>query len=206
MNTDVFELFTLYLNKRLEKGIYTTEDSIRYSFFAALIEKETIYPWEIVQEFPHNHIENALVDTFTPKYQEGTAVFEFKYHREIPSGKNSPRPQKAGQIFRDLYRLLQFNSKEECVRLMIYVTDTEMRSYMLNKNNGLFDFFTLDTGKTLNIDFSYFKDKSLTFNRACGQPFQVEISCLWKKKLEAQHELRIFQIMDPISSHDVDQY
>jgi len=128
MNTLVFEQFTSFLNERLTKGLHTTEDSVRYSFFAALMQSEGVSPSDVVQEYPHNTIRNAKVDTYIPHYDGGEAIFEFKYHRAIPSGKNSPRPQKAGQLFRDVYRLIQFKSTGKCLRLLVYLTDTEMVS------------------------------------------------------------------------------
>jgi len=196
MNTLVYEQFTSYLNERLNNGIYTTEDSVRYSFFASLMLSEGVSPSEVIQEYPHNAIMKAEVDTFIPQYDGGEAILEFKYHRAIPSGKNSPRPQKAGQLFQDLHRLLQFNSTKKCIRLLVYLTDDEMVSYMPNPNSHLKEFFALSQGETLNIGQSFFSNKSATFQNAAGGIFQAQIENVWRKTLVCKHELRIYGVQE----------
>ena len=47
--------------------MFTTEDSIRYSFFAALMQSEGVSPSDVIQEFPHTKIMNAKVDTYIPQ-------------------------------------------------------------------------------------------------------------------------------------------
>ena len=167
---------------------------MRYSFFAAIMLNEKISPSDVVQEYPHNAISSAEVDTYIPQYAGGEAVLEFKYHRAIPSGKNSPRPQKVGQLFHDIYRLSQFNSTGKCLRLLVYLTDNEMVTYMSNPSNNLREFFVLNQDETLVIGQSFFSNKSATFQNAARGVFHAELRNVWKKTLVLKHELRIFEI------------
>lgn len=194
MNKLVFDQFSSYINERLQKRLFTTEDSVRYSFFSALMNKENISPSEVVMEYPHNKIKRANVDTYIPQYAGGEAVLEFKYHREIPSKYNSPCPQQAGQLFNDIYRLREFNSIRKCLRLLIYLTDNEMVAYMSNPSNNLREFFELNINETLVIGNSFFSNKSKTFIDAAHGSFNTKIKNVWKKTLLLNHELRIFEI------------
>lgn len=96
---ETWERFAELLGRRLTKGVFTTEDSVRYTFFTALLEWERLAPEDIVLEHRHPTIASALIDTWIPQLNGAGFAFEFKYDRDIPSGKNSPRTQRAGKKF-----------------------------------------------------------------------------------------------------------
>ena len=122
-----------------------------------------------------------------------TIAIEFKYHREIPSKTNAPRPMKAGKLFHDLKRLMMIKNSAPTRTLLVFLTDKEMATYFSNQKNGLTDFFFLDPGQTLKIQTPYFYSKSTTFTNAAGGAFNVNISCLYSESLPAEHELRIYE-------------
>jgi len=62
---EVLEEFSILLRERLSK-MYTTEDSVRFTFFAALLKRTNIAPHEIILEYPHPKIPGAEVDTYIP--------------------------------------------------------------------------------------------------------------------------------------------
>lgn len=97
IETKVFEKFENYLRERIGTGLHLTEDSVRYSFFAALTDSCSIRQHEIVLELPHPSIPNAEIDTYI-KSPELDAYIEFKFHRI--SNSTSPKPQKAGSLFK----------------------------------------------------------------------------------------------------------
>ncbi|NMX21939.1 hypothetical protein C5S30_05815 [ANME-1 cluster archaeon GoMg4] len=102
---NVLEGFSTLLRERLSKT-YTTEDSVRYTFFITLLKQTNIAHHEIILEYPHPEISGAKIDTYIPSTSERKGItLEFKYDRQIPSGKHSPRPQKAGKLFNDIYKL-----------------------------------------------------------------------------------------------------
>src|SRR5207302_4080338 len=82
--------YVTFLNRRLSAGVHTTEDSIRYTFYAALLE-EGVRPEDVILEDRHSNIERALVDTLILDANRRPAIaIEFKYDRSIPGGGNQP--------------------------------------------------------------------------------------------------------------------
>lgn len=162
---EVFIKFVDNLRNRFSKQVYTTEDSIRYTFFHSLVELGGISPSQMILEQPHPKIPRAEIDAFVP---DEKLVFEFKYDRTIPSGKNLPRPMKAGKTFADLFRLSTFVTGENLRRFFVYVTDGEMFSYYQNKNNRLYDFFNLAPKTQLVIDEKYVNKHCKTFIKSTG--------------------------------------
>jgi hypothetical protein len=190
---NVFNDFIILLKKRFELGIFTTEDSIRYTFFYALISKGSVLPHEIILEYPHPAIQRAEIDTYIPSFQGTSLAIEFKYDREIPSGQAIPKPQNAGELFKDMDRLARFNSNSDLKRIQVYVADRLMVTYFNNPENGHKDFFSLRQG--LKIEESYLAGKPKTFVNSLKARPSFEILCLLSEKLPGEHELRIFQVM-----------
>jgi hypothetical protein len=191
---DIYKEFNELLKVRLEKRIYTTEDSVRYTFFAAMLEKGGLKPEDFILELPHNRINRARIDTYIVEYNQQQMIIEFKYHRSIPSEKNSPRPQKAGQLFNDIRRLNAFHVKDPAIRLLIYLTDTEMVSYMKNKRNGLKDFFELAQTSDLRLNPEFFDERCHTLSKATKGRLYAKLRCEWNSSLPLDHELRVYQI------------
>jgi hypothetical protein len=194
MNQKIYKAFNDELFTRLEKNTFTTEDSVRYTFFANLMKHTALATHDIVLEFPHNTLDGAEIDTYLPSYDGNEVIIEFKYDRAIPSGKNSPRPQKAGKHFNDMKRLLDFKTSLPAMRLFIYLTDDEMASYMRNPSNNLVDYFDLKPGNQIKVDQLFFNNKSATFQNAAGGVFMASIRCEWSGTLPKKHELRICRI------------
>jgi hypothetical protein len=53
--------FSKLLEKRFPKEIFTTEDSIRYTFFHCLVNYAKLQPSDIILEYPHPSIPNAKI-------------------------------------------------------------------------------------------------------------------------------------------------
>jgi hypothetical protein len=155
--SDFADLFRI----RFEKAVPTTEDSIRYTFFAALL-RVGLQPHEIVLEHRHDAIAGAEIDTFIPGIGTGPGVaIEFKYDRRIPSGRNQPRTMKAGAVISDMGHLNQVRS--ECLRYFIYVTDQEMATYWRNEGNRLSQIFSLRPSESLDVSSELFDKMRPTF-------------------------------------------
>lgn len=187
--------FANLLRRRLGQT-HTSEDSMRYTFFSALVNNTNLQPHELILEYPHPKIPGAEVDTYIPSINDRKGlVLEFKYDRQIPSGKNSPRPQKAGKLFNDMFRLTKFNTDTDALRWFVYLTDTEMASYFRNRQNGLTDFFELPVGQELTINDQYINARSETFQKAIGGSFSARLRCVCSEALPSEHYLRIFEIL-----------
>ncbi|VGO17454.1 hypothetical protein PDESU_06050 [Pontiella desulfatans] len=195
MNEAIYSSFDNYLTQRLSNHVFTTEDSVRYSFFASLLKNTSLQPYDIVMEFPHNHRQNARVDTYIPNYEEKEVVIEFKYDRANPGGKNAPRPQKAGKHFNDMCRLLEFQTRLPALRFFIYLTDGEMTAYLSNGKNKLDTYFGLGTGEELKIGEDFLNNKCKTFQKSTGRMPNGIIKCVWKNRLPENHELRIYKML-----------
>ena len=193
MNT-VFELFGEMLETRLAEGVFTTEDSVRYTFFAALLEAGSLRPEQVILEFPHPVVARAEVDTWIPDFGDESIALEFKYDRETPGGTNSPKPNKAGKIFHDLHRLLLMKGDRALRRIFVYLTSAEMTGYMNNPRNGLHQFFSLVPEVVLEVQPDFFRSKSATFQRAAEGEFQANVVSLYSRSLPKRHELRIYGI------------
>ncbi len=193
---EVLKEFSILLRNRLSSKIFSTEDSIRYTFFVALLKTTSITPDEVILEYPHPKISGAEVDTYIPSTLErGGLIVEFKYDREIPSGKNLPRPQKAGKLFSDIYKLIKFDVDPRASHWFIYLTDDEMRAYLRNERNGLSDFFELGFGSTIRVDERYISSKSSTFKGAVGGIFNADIKSIWSEEMPNGHMLRVYEVL-----------
>ncbi len=94
--TDVFLEFASMLDDRFANRVFTTEDSVRYLFFYSLTKNTDLHPNEIVLEYPDGKKE---IDTYIPaSAKNGKMFFEFKFHRQIPSGGIMPMPAFAGSL------------------------------------------------------------------------------------------------------------
>jgi len=191
---EIFNEFEQLLDKRFKKKIDTTEDSIRYTFFASLLN-HGIAPDEVILEYPHPNIPRAKIDTWLPNYLNNHSIaLEFKYDRDIPSGKNQPKTQKAGNIFKDIKRLVYFLNKknEKVIRAyFIYVTNEKMANYL---QSNFSDFWNLQQKKELFINESYLNKRPKTFLISLNGIFDARIICILNSKLSSKHYLRIYEI------------
>lgn len=191
---EIFEEFGKLLDQRFELGVVTTEDSVRYTFFAALLDAG-VKPYQVVLEYPHPAIERAKIDTWLPSYKEGSVAFEFKYDRDPPGGKNQPKTQKAGYVFKDLHRQVQVAKGVGIRSYFIYVTSEEMAVYFRNPNNGYVDFWELKQGAELEIDENYFSNKPSTFLNTLGGTFQANVVGAFCRALSRGNYLRAYEVL-----------
>jgi hypothetical protein len=186
--------FANLLRIRFEKTVPTTEDSIRYTFFAALL-RAGLQPHEIVLEHRHDAIVGAEIDTFIPGDGTGQAVaIEFKYDRAIPSGRNQPKTMKAGAVVKDMGRLRQVQS--DCLRFFIYVTDQEMATYWRNERNGLSQIFSLRPSESLDLSSELLDEMPATFRaqlKGWSGPLRLVNVC--SEDLPRSNYLRMFEVI-----------
>jgi hypothetical protein len=193
---DVFQSFAELLENRLSKGRFTTEDSVRCTFFHCLTACWNIDPSDIILEYPHPRVSGAEVDAYlVPKDKQLGIAFEFKFDRKIPSGRNLPRPQKAGKIFADIFRLARFGTENSVHLFFVYLTDDEMATYMQNPSNQLADFFGMMQGQRLVIDERYVTKHSPTFVNAAGSYVTgCELVCHLNGVFHSGYWIRIYEV------------
>jgi hypothetical protein len=197
----VFQTFSELIHSRLKNGVYTTEDSIRYTFFAALLRETELRPEDVVLEERHPHPEKtgAEIDTWILSAEDRCGfALEFKYDRKIPSKKNAPKTQKAGKVFHDLYRLSLLPT--DVKRFFVYVADPEMVAYFRKCSNGFAKFFDLGVEASMHIDSAYFQNRSKTLKNSLGTlPVgtfpSIDVVTRYSEILPDEHQLRIFEVL-----------
>ena len=187
-------LFAELLERRLKRGVFTTEDAVRYTFFIALVQALSLQPEDIVLEHDHGAIARAKIDTWIPSFDGHAYGIEFKYDRPIPSGKNAPLTQKAGQIIKDMFRLAKIDTTLKAETVFVYLATREMAGYFSNPNNGLADLFGLRTGSSLHIDSRYLANRPETLRRAAGEVTPCMVMSLCSREFAAAHQLRVFRV------------
>jgi hypothetical protein len=194
---EILQQFARLLEDRFSKQVYTTEDSIRCTLSYCLTTYGEIHPSDVIFEYPHPLIPGAEVDTYIPQRSERTGlVFELNFDREIPSGRNLPRTQRAGKVFADIFRLALFEPDNiNLRRYFIYVTDKEMATYFQNPSNQLNDFFNQMPGEILKIDRNYTEKHPNSFIKAIGNDIiDCKVVCCLNRDFESEIWVRVYEI------------
>jgi hypothetical protein len=149
-------------------GAGLSHEGVRHLFLEAMSPQ--ISASDIRYEYPHPSLPGAKVDVYIPLDPGKAWAFEFKFHQKIQSGKNQPRTQHAGQLFRDIFRLARFQPDHQAVeRYLVYVTDGEMAAYLRKPSNGLNHLFSLRPGEALEITKAEVAQRAETFRRSCQE-------------------------------------
>jgi hypothetical protein len=131
---EAFPRFAELLERRFQRGVYTTEDALRYTYFAALLESG-MRPEEVELERPFPGQEKAELDDVAAGVPP--AVLEFKFHRPPPGGMNQNKTWLAGAVFRDFMRLAVAGPRLGAQAFFVYVADREMSVYFQNQHPEL---------------------------------------------------------------------
>jgi hypothetical protein len=190
---EIFREFGLLLEKRLNDKVTTTEDSVRYTFFAALL-RHGVSPEQVVLECPHHGIDGARIDTWLPSYKDTPVAIEFKYDRDPPGGRNQPKTLKAGAIFKDLKRQALAAKKMDAKSYFVYVTTEEMAIYFNSPNNRHDRFWSLKQGSEMLIDEQYLLDRPKTFSNTVGGSFKAKVIMAYSKDFSNGWYLRVYQV------------
>jgi len=168
--------FVHLMRERFESNVFTTEDSVRYTFFAALLNSG-INPKKTVLEFKTEELPGREIDTAILGEDESPhTLIEFKYHRASPGTHSSPRTQKAGDLLGDMIRLNTVPGPLQ--RIVVYVTDQEMAGHFRSSRNGLEPIFNLAKDHSLELTEDWFAKAAHTLrNRlpSWSGPFHVTL-------------------------------
>lgn len=195
--------FIHLLRQRFAANVFTTEDSVRYTFFAALLH-HGIMPEQVVLEAPYQSILGAKLDTLvhcTPSSPQ--LALEFKYTRALRAGGGAvPRPMLAGKIFADLGRLLLW--PDPAARYFIHVTGRELYNYLTVPHiHGAFGrsllapiFTTLRPGSpSHDIDATSFVGLPDTFYKDMGLwPGPATLTVIAREALPQEHHLWVLKV------------
>ena len=189
---DAFVQFAEMLTERIALKIYTTEDSVRYTFFAALLNTGTCKHTDVVLEYRHPTIKDAEIDCLILQHDSRPAIaIEFKYDRVMPSEKNQPRTRRAGAALNDIFRLARIPGNVASTKYFVYVTDGEMRSYLSKPTNGFAELFGLRSGEHIGINTAWTRSFAETCLNQCRE-FQIDCSAVGVLKILKYHLLPSF--------------
>ena len=197
IRTATWEHFGQLLDRRLAKSVFTTEDSVRYTFFAAVLKCENLNPEDIILEHRHPTISSAYVDTWIPAINGDGVALEFKYHRDIPSGSNANRTEQAGKIFHDLYRLGQFHPAAR--RVFVYLASSEMTNHFSSERNHLNEFFSLALGAALRIDEAFLAGRAKSFKSMVPTTPNIDVVSIFARSLPQNHQIRAYEVRAIVS-------
>jgi hypothetical protein len=192
----VFEAFGRLLQQRLDAGVCTTEDSIRYTFYHAVTSVAQLDPIDMILEHPHSALPGAKIDTIVRGGPGREAIaIEFKYDRANPGGTNQNRTQRAAAAFADIFRLAKVPLTLAAIKYFVYVTDAEMAGYFKNRVNRLADIFDTPDRKRFDIGITAFEDFSKTF-RSKVAPLCCDcyISRVYGADLSPNHIVRVWEV------------
>ncbi len=189
-----YDRFAEFLQKRIETQQHLTEDSVRYAFFLAVMQTTTIQQHEIILELPHPKFPGKEIDTYiAASYQRSELFFEFKFHRS--SNSTSPKPQKAGSLFKDISRLASLVSKDRHC-LVVYFTCPEMARYFENNEGSYSEFWKQPTGGEFNYDDSFIVKTTDTFRKASGEHHGARVLVEFNAALACGYHVRVFDVRE----------
>ena len=193
----VLEHFSAMLRARFTAGVFTTEDSVRYTFYSAASLYGGIRHTEVVLEFPHPVIEDARIDTIIMGAAERDSIaIEFKYDRGNPGGSNQNRTRRAASALVDIFRLAKIPTEIAAQRYFIYVTDSEMAAYFKNPANRLCEFFDLSASRALPLGAAAFLGFSQTFrDRVDPHACECQVKGMFAADLGKDVSMRAFEVL-----------
>ena len=185
MDTILIDFATL-LETRVCHDVWTTEDSVRYTFFAAML-RNNVEPHEVVQEYPHRVLGGEKkVDTWMPDFHGKAVAIEFKY--DPSRGTTLNETQRAGAVFEDLRRLQLLSDDAVCY--FVYVAMKEMDRHFRNRHEELYG---LVQGESIEIRRSYFADKPSTFMGKVDGVFEARVTGVVNQRFLG-HNLRVYNV------------
>lgn len=182
----LFSDFAALLETRVRHDVWTTEDSVRYTLFAAMLHNK-VKPHEVIQEFPHPVLRGGKrVDTWMPDFHGETVAIEFKY--DASRGTTLNETQRAGAVFEDLRRLQLLSDDAVCY--FVYVAMKEMDRHFRNQHAELYG---LAQGESFEIRRSYFDEKPPSFMGKVGGAFEATVVGVVNQRF-SDHNLRVYNV------------
>lgn len=191
---ETYKRYAQFLEQRIEGQQRLTEDSVRYAFFFAVLQTTSIQQQEIILELPHPRFPGKEVDTYIQPAGNRQEIFiEFKFHRT--SSSSSPKPQKAGALFKDISRLSSIKTAERRC-LVVYLTCSEMAKYFEKNEAAYSNFWHQPTSGEFIYDDSFLEKTTDTFRRASSDLHKARVHVAHSAPLSRGYHLRVFEVQE----------
>lgn len=189
-----YECFAEFLQDRIASQQHLTEDSVRYSFFLAVTKTTSIQQHELVLELPHPRFPGKEIDTFIAASDgRPDLYFEFKFHRSSKS--TSPKPQKAGGLFKDISRLASLVGRDRHC-LVIYLTCPEMARYFEKNQLAYSGFWNQPAGGQFIYDETFISKTTNTFRKINGEHHCAQVHIEFSGSLLNNYQLRVLDVRE----------
>jgi hypothetical protein len=192
---ELLDHFGRLLNERIECGTCTCEDAIRYTFFHSLISNAGYRHFDISLEEPLPYHPTRRVDTVVRNRRgEREMIVEFKYHRTKLASQ--PKPQLAGSLYCDLFRLAFAQAKIRSQAFLVYVTDKGMAEYLSKPKHDSHGLFLLGEGASITIGSATIARRPNTFLKALKgfSGYPATIRCAYRRDFRNGEELVVFSV------------
>ncbi|HEX6751356.1 MAG TPA: hypothetical protein VF092_28955 [Longimicrobium sp.] len=185
--------FGKLMQERIVHGTHTTEDAVRYMFFHTLVcagyRPENISLEEPLPDHPTRRLDTVVYD----RSGHRQILVEFKFHRMKQAVQ--PKPQLAGGLYRDLFRLAFAQAKTGAKAFLVYITDRGMADYLEQPKHGCSEIFLLAEESSVDIGSRSLHGKSKTFSHALdGFLYPATVRCAYRREFSNGQQLIIFSI------------
>lgn len=192
LTDETYQRYAQFLEQRIEEQQHLTEDSVRYAFFFAILQTTSIRQHEIILELPHPRFPGKEVDTYIQPSGDRQELFiEFKFHQN--SASTSPKPQKAGSIFKDISRLSSIKTAESRC-LVVYLTCLEMAKYFEKNEAAYSSFWRQPTDGGFIYDDKFLELTTDTFRKTSGDLHRARVHVAYSASLSRGYHLRVFEV------------
>ncbi len=146
----IVRTFATSVERRLEPLVHLAEAELVAMFTFAAIQ-HGVDLGSIKREYPHPRLPGKRMDlAIVGSDGRLLAGCEFKRHSRTPSGKNQPVTKAAARVFGDLAAVSSLPA--DCRKLVLYLTDDEMRKYWRTGLYGINKVFDLPVGESITCD------------------------------------------------------
>jgi hypothetical protein len=171
--------------------VYTSEDSVRYSFFSALLQEAYARPEEIVLDYPLLDPQGTLEMYIGPSPNRPVMMADFRYSRPVPARDDRPRLLFAAQVLGDLARLAGIGLRS-ADRLLVLLLTRETITYLKHPSRGLCCLCWLHTGEECVLGRDGISPSQTALRRAVPRAFPgLNAEMLVAADLPRDHQIRV---------------
>lgn len=190
---EVLPLFAELMRERLAAGVFTTEDSVRYTFFCAYLRLGGDHV-RLIQEHPHPAQGSAReIDTVVRgDFDRNVAALEFKYTRIKKATQNGP--QRAGKLLNDMTKLAILPRDFCAAGYVVLLSDMTFVRYLDRSRTRLCHLWRSRPGSAVAVDRSDMQSMCRSVRDQVHTPCDLHVETLFASDLPAGHHLRVWRV------------
>jgi hypothetical protein len=196
--------FVSRIRQRLEKGVFTTDEAVKMTFLASLLERGGLPLHEVIFDYPHPTFAET-VDVCVPPTRSRTGLLmQVRYDRET-SGKKAVNAKRAARLIHGLSRLAHFSRGLSADRCFVYVTDYAVTAYFRNPRHELGALYEAPSGASLQVSEAVVSRFPPPLRREVGWVVPFGLECLVAEDLPVTHELHVYRVQPADATRRIPQ-